>query len=66
MLAMLSTSTKGCALNKEEDVGREELRKKRSWERMKLIPVGNLGAVIQDKTGSFLDSGKGSAMKDMA
>jgi hypothetical protein len=53
-------------LNREEGVGRKEQTDKRSWEPMKLTPVGNLGAVIQDKTGSFLDGGKGSAMMDMA
>jgi hypothetical protein len=39
----------------------ERRHQKRSWEPMTLTPVGNLGAIIQDMGGSFLDS-KGQKM----
>ena len=37
-------------------------RDKDAWEPMRLTPVGNLGTVMTDKTGSVTDTG-GAAMK---
>jgi hypothetical protein len=51
------------ALKTQEGLGPnvERRQQKRSWEHMTLTPVGNLGAVIQDMSGSFVDN-KGQKM----
>jgi hypothetical protein len=61
LYARLHPTRRGTLKTQEGLATHKERKHERSWEPMTLIPVGNLGAVIQDMAGSFLD-GKGQQM----
>jgi hypothetical protein len=61
LYARLHHRTRSVRLKIQEGLAHDTRKHERSWEPMTLTPVGNLGAVIQDMSGSFSDS-KGQKM----